>query len=170
MSHKILFQLCQAFPLGSNVLVGGHLFLDHEPIVAPNFSLLFFLQTLNFFSAFLITSQNTINTQLLHKGLVHFKGWIPHTISCGWSRQIQPSNTLRNIQIEHSRAGCWTFCINPSEITLCSPVYAAGVSSLKTPTVSIFLSTIQNYHKRWLQLFSSKIRKGKWGNMINYPD
>lgn len=92
MSHKILFQLCQVFSLGSNVLVGGHLFLDHEPVVAPNITLFFFLQTLNFLSAFLITGHNTISTQLLHNDPIYFKDWIPPTIPSGWSRQMQPIN------------------------------------------------------------------------------
>lgn len=134
MSHKILLQLCQAFSLGSNVLVGGHLFLDHEPIVAPNFSLLFFLQTLNFLSAFLITSHNTISHSCYTKIQYISKTGSPLQYQVVEVGRYNPEiRTLQNIQIEHSRAGFGTFCINPSEITVCSLVHTAGVSSLKIP-------------------------------------
>lgn len=52
-SHEVFFELLEGLAAGRDLLVGSHLLLDHQPLVAPNFSLLLLLKPLHLFLTFL---------------------------------------------------------------------------------------------------------------------
>uniref|UniRef100_A0A0A9BY80 Uncharacterized protein n=1 Tax=Arundo donax TaxID=35708 RepID=A0A0A9BY80_ARUDO len=53
VSHEVFFEFLQGLAARRNLLVGSHFLLDHQALVAPDFSLLLLLEPLHLFPTFL---------------------------------------------------------------------------------------------------------------------